>query len=132
MASHLMFSGAMDELKTLRFMLVHGGGFLPYQIGRFEHGYHDRPELKSGGVSSPGKLFKRFYFDCLTHDPRATRHLINMVGADRICIGTDNPYDMAPRGDRRQVGQVDSIPGLTKEERLWICEKTAKKLLGER
>ncbi len=132
MASHLMFSGALDELKKLRFLLVHGGGFLPYQIGRFEHGYHERPEPKSGGASSPGRLFKRFYFDCLTHDPRATRHLINMVGADRIVIGTDNPYDMAPKGDKRQVGQVDAIPGLTREERMWICEKAAKKLLGER
>jgi aminocarboxymuconate-semialdehyde decarboxylase len=132
MASHLMFSGAMDELKKLRFLLVHGGGFLPYQIGRFEHGYHERPEPKADGASAPAKLLKRFYFDCLTHDPRATRHLINLVGADHVFIGTDNPYDMAPKGDRQQVGQVDAIPGLTRDERMWICEKTAKKLLGER
>ncbi|HUF79677.1 MAG TPA: amidohydrolase family protein [Burkholderiales bacterium] len=131
MVAHLMFSGALDELKKLRFLLAHGGGFIPYQIGRFVHGHGVRPEPKVNHVSSPRKLFKRFTFDCLTHEPRSTRHLINMVGADRIVIGTDNPFDMAPSGLARQVGQVDAIPGLTAAEREWICSRTAKKLLGE-
>jgi aminocarboxymuconate-semialdehyde decarboxylase len=132
MVAHLMFSGALDDLKKLRFLLAHGGGFMPYQIGRFVHGHNVRPEPKVNNASSPRELFKRFYFDCLTHEPRSTRHLITMVGADHIVIGTDNPFDMAPKGDALQVGQVDAIPGLTKAEREWICEKTAKSLLGEK
>jgi aminocarboxymuconate-semialdehyde decarboxylase len=132
MVAHLMFSGALDDLKKLRFLLAHGGGFIPYQIGRFAHGHDVRPEPKVNNASSPRELFKRFYFDCLTHEPRATRHLITMAGADHIVIGTDNPFDMAPRGAAKQVGQVDAIPGLTREEREWICEKTAKSLLGEK
>ena len=132
MVAHLMFSGALDELKKLRFLLAHGGGFIPYQIGRFVHGHDVRPEPKVNNVSSPRDLFKRFYFDCLTHDPRSTRHLISMAGADRVVIGTDNPFDMAPKGASRQVGQVDAIPGLTREEREWICNKTARGLLRER
>jgi len=132
MVAHLMFSGALDDLKKLRILLAHGGGFIPYQIGRFHHGHDVRPEPKVNNPSTPKALFKRFYFDCLTHEPRSTRHLINMVGANRICIGTDNPFDMAPKGAAKQVGQVDAIPGLTREEREWICEKTAKSLLGEK
>ena len=131
MIAHLMFSGALDELKKLRFLVSHGGGFMPYQIGRFVHGHDVRPEPKVNKAGSPRELFRRFYFDCLTHDPRSTRHLINMAGADHVVIGTDNPFDMAPKGDRLQVGQVDAVPGLTREEREWICSKTARKLLGE-
>ncbi len=131
MVAHLMFSGALDDLKKLRFLLAHGGGFMPYQIGRFVHGHNVRPEPKVNNASSPRELFKRFYFDCLTHEPRSTRHLINMVGADHIVIGTDNPFDMAPKGAAMQVGQVDAIPGLTVAEREWIDSKTARKLLGE-
>ena len=131
MVAHLMFSGALDELKKLRFLLAHGGGFVPYQIGRFVHGHDVRPEPKVNNASSPRDLFKRLYFDCLTHEPRSTRHLINVAGANHIVIGTDNPFDMAPKGDTMQVGQVDAIPGLTAAEREWICSKTAKKLLGE-
>ena len=132
MIAHLMFSGALDELKKLRILCAHGGGFMPYQIGRFVHGHDVRPEPKVNKASSPRELFKRFYFDCLTHDPRSARHLITVAGADHVVIGTDNPFDMAPKGDRKQVGQVDAIPGLTAAEREWICNKTAKKLLGER
>lgn len=132
MAAHLMFSGALDELKRLRFLLAHGGGYLPYQIGRFVHGYGVRPEPRVKGASSPRALFRRFYFDCLTHDPRATRHLINVAGADHVVIGTDNPFDMAPLGDAKQLGQVDAIPGLTAAERAWICNGTARRLLRER
>jgi aminocarboxymuconate-semialdehyde decarboxylase len=132
MVAHLMFSGALDDLKKLRFLLAHGGGFVPYQIGRFVHGHDVRPEPKVNNASSPRELFKRFYFDCLTHEPRSTRHLITMAGADHVVIGTDNPFDMAPKGAAKQVGQVDAIPGLTREEREWICEKTARSLLGEK
>jgi aminocarboxymuconate-semialdehyde decarboxylase len=132
MLAHLMFSGAMDELKKLRILCAHGGGFMPYQIGRFVHGHDVRPEAKVNKPSSPAKLFKRFYFDCLTHEPRSARHLISMVGADHMVIGTDNPFDMAPRKDSLQVGQVDAIPGLTPAEREWIYSKTAKSLLGEK
>jgi aminocarboxymuconate-semialdehyde decarboxylase len=131
MIAHLMFSGALDELKKLRILCAHGGGFMPYQIGRFVHGHDVRPEPKVNHPSPPAKLFKRFYFDCLTHEPRSTRHLITMAGMNHVCIGTDHPFDMGPKGDAMQVGQVDAIPGLTAVEREWICSKTAKKLLGE-
>jgi aminocarboxymuconate-semialdehyde decarboxylase len=131
MIAHLMFSGALDELKKLRILCAHGGGFMPYQIGRFVHGHDVRPEPKVNRASSPRELFKRFYFDCLTHEPRSARHLISVAGADHVVIGTDNPFDMAPKGAALQVGQVNAIPGLTAAEREWICNRTAKKLLGE-
>jgi aminocarboxymuconate-semialdehyde decarboxylase len=132
MVAHLMFSGALDELSKLRILCAHGGGYVPYQIGRFVHGHDVRPEPKVNNASSPAKLFKRLYFDCLTHDPRSARHLINIAGADHVVIGTDNPFDMAPKGIAKQVGQVHAIPGLTPAERAWVCERTAKSLLREK
>ena len=129
MIAHLMFSGALDELKKLRILCAHGGGYVPYQIGRFEHGYRVRPEPKVNDPSPPRKLFKRFYFDSLTHDPRAARHLIDIAGADRVVIGTDHPFDMGPADP---LGAIAAIPGLRPGEREWLCSKTAKRLLGER
>ena len=128
MVAHLMFSGALDDLKKLKILLAHGGGFVPYQIGRFQHGFTVRPEPKEATKSQPMELFKRFYFDCLTHHPQSARHLIEMVGADHVVIGTDHPFDMAPMDI---MGAVDGIPGLTATEREWVCELTAKGLLGE-
>jgi len=129
MLALLMFSGAMDELKTLRILCAHGGGFMPYQIGRFNHGYKVRAEPKENTQTPPAELFKRFYFDALTHHPQSVRHLIEMVGADHIVIGTDHPFDMGPEDP---MAAIAAIPGLTASEREWICSRTAWSLLGEK
>jgi aminocarboxymuconate-semialdehyde decarboxylase len=128
MVSHLMFSGALDELKQLRILLAHGGGYVPYQIGRFTHGHRVRPEPRKHTQTSPRDLLRRFYFDALTHDAKAARHLINMVGADRVVIGTDHPFDMGPDDP---VGSINAIPDLTVPERDQVYGLTAKSLLGE-
>jgi aminocarboxymuconate-semialdehyde decarboxylase len=128
MVSHLMYSGALDEVKNVKILLAHGGGYVPYQIGRFIHGFNVRPEPKMKTSTSPAALIRRFYFDALTHDPQAARHLINRMGADRVVIGSDNPFDMAPPD---LMGHIDSIPDLTAAEREQVCSKTALSLLGE-
>ena len=128
MVAHLMFSGALDDLKKLRILLAHGGGYVPYQIGRFVHGFNARPEAKTKTRSSPRDLLRRFYFDSLLHDPVAVRHLINRVGADRVVIGTDHPFDMAPDNP---MPEIDAIPQLSASEREYVCELTALELLGE-
>lgn len=129
MAAHLMFSGALDDLKKLRILLAHGGGFLPYQIGRFVHGHRVRAEPKVNHPSPPARLFRRFYFDALTHDAQAARYLLDKVGAQRVVIGTDHPFDMGPEDP---LGSLEAIPRLSAEERAWVRARTAKKLLGER
>ena len=128
MVAHLMYSGALDELKDLKILLAHGGGYVPYQIGRFIHGFNVRPEPKVKTKTSPAELLRRFYFDALTHDAQAARHLINMVGADRVVIGSDHPFDMAPAD---VMGHIDAIPELTASEREYVCSLTAQSLLGE-
>ncbi|HYC47357.1 MAG TPA: amidohydrolase family protein [Burkholderiales bacterium] len=128
MVAHLMYSGALDELPKLKILLPHGGGYVPYQIGRFIHGFNVRPEPKMKTRTSPAELLRRFYFDTLTHDPQAVRHLINRVGADRVVIGSDHPFDMGPPD---VVGAIDAIPDLTASEREYVCSLTALSLLGE-
>ena len=128
MVAHLMLSGALDELKRLKIVLSHGGGYVPYQIGRLAHGHKTRPGVNRDTKTSPADLLRRFYFDALTHDAQAARHLINKVGADRVVIGTDHPFDMGPENLRKSI---DTIPGLTADERAQICERTARSLLGE-
>ena len=100
MVANLMFSGALDELPRLKILLAHGGGFVPYQIGRFVHGHKVRPETRANSASSAKELLKRFYFDTITHDPQALRYLIDLVGAERIVVGTDSPFDMGDENPR--------------------------------
>ncbi len=128
MVANLMFSGTLDELPELRFLLAHGGGFTPYQIGRLVHGHKVRSETSRISGTDPKTLLKRFYFDSLVFDPQALRALIDLVGADHVAIGTDAPFDMA---DEAPLATIDAVPGITAHERQCVCCTTAMTLLCE-
>jgi aminocarboxymuconate-semialdehyde decarboxylase len=128
MLANLMFSGRLDELPDLKLVLAHGGGFVPYQIGRLVHGHAVRNEANGISKSSPKDLLKRIYFDSLVFEPQALRYLIDLVGADHVCIGTDSPFDMA---DADPGATIDAVPAITPQERQCICCGTALKLLCE-
>jgi aminocarboxymuconate-semialdehyde decarboxylase len=106
-ASRLIFSGTLDALPDLDLVLVHGGGHLPYQIGRLDHGYRVRPEAKQP-AHTPSDYLRRFHYDTLTHSPAATHWLIDQVGSDRVLFGSDVPFDMA---GGTFVEQLDGFPG---------------------
>ena len=128
MAAHLMFGGALDELPGLNVVLAHGGGYLPYQIGRLAHGYKVRKEARANTSSSPGELLRRFYFDALTHDRQALQFLVEKAGADRVTIGTDSPFDMA---EDDPVAMIEALEGLDRKQRDRILGHNALALLGE-
>jgi aminocarboxymuconate-semialdehyde decarboxylase len=128
MAAHLMFSGALDELPDLKIILAHGGGHLPYQIGRLAHGYEVRKEARANTRNSPLELLRRFYFDALTHDVDALRFLVEKAGADRVTIGTDAPFDMA---EDNPLAMINALTGLTGQQRDRILGLNALELLGE-
>jgi aminocarboxymuconate-semialdehyde decarboxylase len=127
MAANLMFSGALDDLKDLKILLPHAGGFLPADIGRFEWGHGCRPDTAIDTKTKPLSLLRRFWFDALAHNPTAVRFLIQQVGADRVVLGTDSPFDM---GDLTPVDNVEKVPGLTATERERIYYKNAEEFLG--
>ncbi len=91
----VLLSGMLDDLPDLKLLFVHGGGFLPYQMGRLRHGYDVRAETREHTPRSPEQSLRSLYFDTLTHDPAALRFLVGMVGPERVLLGTDLPFDMA-------------------------------------
>lgn len=102
-AGSLIFSGVLEHNAALRIALLHGGGFLPYQIGRFDHGWKVRAEANARIDRAPSEYLDRFFFDTLTHDRASLEFLLQRVGADRLALGSDYPFDMA---DPDPVGSV--------------------------
>jgi aminocarboxymuconate-semialdehyde decarboxylase len=102
-AGSLIFGGVLARNTSLRIALLHGGGFLPYQIGRFDHGWRVRPEARTHIDRAPSEFLDRFWFDTLTHDRASLEFLLQRVGADRLALGSDYPFDMA---DPDPVGSV--------------------------
>jgi aminocarboxymuconate-semialdehyde decarboxylase len=94
-ASRLILSGCLDRHPQLTIILVHGGGFMPYQVGRLDHGFRVRRETSARINAPPSSYLRRFYFDTVTHASLPLKFLVELVGADRVVFGTDIPFDMA-------------------------------------
>ena len=90
----LVFGGVLERYPNIAFCLSHGGGFLPYQAGRFLHAYNMRAEPKARLRGSPEESIARLYHDTITHSPRALQFLIDTVGEDHVLLGSDYPFDM--------------------------------------
>lgn len=102
-ACSLIFGGTLDRMPELTVVLVHGGGFFPYQVGRFDRGHRARPEPGSRGAGPASRYVRRFYYDTLTHSTRSLRFLCGVVGAERLLLGSDHPF---PLGDPEPVRAV--------------------------
>ena len=100
----MMFSGVFDRFPNLQIKVPHAGGFLPYQIERFQHAADFRPEPRSKGFSGrPIDVLKKLYFDTIVFSTPALRYLIDLVGAERLMLGSDYPFEM---GDPDPVASV--------------------------
>lgn len=105
-AAHLIFGGVLERHPGLRICLTHGGGFLPYQVGRQDRGFVARPEVTAKRLGAlPSSFLRRFYYDTIVHSPEALRFLVERVGADRVVLGSDYPF---PMGDPHPVQAVES------------------------
>jgi aminocarboxymuconate-semialdehyde decarboxylase len=90
----LICAGTLDRHPNLQLVLVHAGGYLPYQAGRLRHARGVRPELADAPVD-PWEYLDRLHFDTITHDRLALEYLVRRVGVERVVLGTDLPFDMA-------------------------------------
>ena len=88
----------MDRFPGLEFILSHGGGSVPYLIGRFDRMYRAADPKVTGTVSeqAPSGYLTRFHYDTILHHGAALNYLRDLVGIDRMLLGTDLPF---PPGD---------------------------------
>lgn len=121
----LIFGGVLTRHADLRVGVVHGGGFVPYQIGRWDHGWGCRPEPRATLPEAPGAVLGRMFFDSLTHDAMSLAMLGARVGWDHVVVGSDYPFDMAADDP---VGAVDAMR-LDDADRRAVLSGTAERFL---
>ncbi|WP_328685173.1 amidohydrolase family protein [Streptomyces sp. NBC_00343] len=122
--SQLVFTGVLDRFPRLKLVAAHGGGYLPTYIGRSDHAWQIREDAR-GCAEPPSAYLRRMWFDALVYTPRALRHLVEEVGADRVVLGTDHPFDM---GVDDPVARLDAA-GLTPADRAAVAGGNALDLL---
>ena len=124
--TYMMYTGIFDRFPNLKLGLLHGGGYVPYHLGRLDQGM-------SGGSGSsripaklpPSKYLKNLYFDNLVYRIETVEYLKRMVGADHIMVGTDYPFDL---GDWNAAEKIQTM-NCTESERETMLHGNARKLM---
>ena len=91
----MIFGGVLEQFPKLRVAFAHGGGSFPLTIGRIEHGFTVRPDLVAiDNVINPRDYIGKFWIDSLVHDAKALQFIVDVMGADKICLGSDYPFPL--------------------------------------
>jgi len=123
-ATKFIYSGLLDKFPKLDIVLPHSGGCFPYVAGRIEH------SIKKGAVTAELKhpfldYIRRFHYDTLAYYPETLRFMIDLVGVDRVVIGTDN-YAKMDVDEPNALVQSLNLPAADLEK---ILRGNAAKLL---
>jgi aminocarboxymuconate-semialdehyde decarboxylase len=121
MIERMILKGMFEKYPNLRLCLSHGGGLLAFNVWRLDHSYNLRQDLKKIIPQKPSGYLKKLYFDSIVHSVAALQYLIQVVGADRVVIGTDYPMAMGDFEPLRKINELN----LTDKERSQILGDNA-------
>jgi aminocarboxymuconate-semialdehyde decarboxylase len=126
-AAALVLGGVLDRLPALTVLLAHAGGFTCANVGRFNHGYRARSDASAVARRLPEDYLAELHYDCLSHDERSLRYVIEIAGPGRVVLGTDDPADM---GLSRPVEWLAGRERISDDHRRLILSGNADRLLG--
>ncbi|MFD2415172.1 amidohydrolase family protein [Amycolatopsis pigmentata] len=127
-------SNTLNDFPTLKLIVSHGGGSVPYQIGRWQA---ERLMPSLGGSADAERFetsLRKLYFDTVLHNPASLRLLLETVGADRCLFGTERPGSgsVADPVTGRQLDDIkpviDEMPGLSESDKKLVLEGNARKV----
>ena len=92
--TRMIFEGFFDQYPNLKIIASHGGGTLPYLIGRFEKGHEVEIPSRRQMKRKPTDYLRHIYYDTIPYNLGALQYLISVVGEEHVMFGTDWPHQV--------------------------------------
>ena len=124
--NHFIFGGVLDRHPELRIFIPHGGGYFPFYLGRMDHAWSYRPEVKRLTADRPSAYVRRMWYDTCVFRPDLLAYLVGLAGADRVMLGSDYPFDM---GDLDPLAIIQA-GSFNQADWTRICGETARSFFG--
>ncbi len=123
----MIFGGVFEKFPKLRVAFAHGGGSFPSTIGRIEQGFKVRPDLTAlDNDVNPRNYLGHFWVDSLIHDTSFLQYVMNLLGNDKVCLGSDYPF---PLGEHVPGEEINSLSA-SKSVKDKLLHKNALDWLG--
>ena len=104
----MIFGGVLERHPNLRVAFAHGGGSFPATIGRIEHAYNVRPDLMTvDNPHNPRKYLEQIYLDTLVHDKGMLDYVVNLMGPEKLALGTDYPFPLGELEPGKLIASMD-------------------------
>ena len=124
----LILSGAFERIpRSLKLCFAHGGGSFAFLLGRVDNAWRERDIVREDCPQLPSSYVDRFSVDCAVFDPRALQLLVDVMGEERVLLGSDYPY---PLGEKRIGRLIESHPGLSERAKHRMLGENAARFFG--
>jgi aminocarboxymuconate-semialdehyde decarboxylase len=124
----LILSGALERIPgSLKICFAHGGGSFAWLLGRVDNAWRQRDIVRQDCPQLPSSYARRFHVDSAVFDPGALRLLTEVMGVERVMLGSDSPF---PLGEQYIGGLVREAPFLDEAARGRILRDNAAAFFG--
>src|SRR6266550_1271364 len=123
----MCFDGMLKDFPDIRWIVGHLGGAVPYLMERMDNGWRDFPECRAHIDELPSTYLKRLYYDTVNFNPHMLKMVREMIGADRMVLGSDYPHLLG--SIERAVTSIEGLD-IPEEEKRRIFEGTAMSILN--
>lgn len=125
--ARMCFDGMFKDFPDIRWIAAHLGGAVPYLMERMDNGWRDFPECRAKIDELPSTYLKRLYYDTVNFNPHMLGMVRDMIGADRMVMGSDYPHLLG--SIERAVLTIEELE-ISQEEKRRIFEGTALEILN--
>ena len=122
--SSLMYDGVLETFPRLKICVSHGGGYMPYYMGRIDRNYAEKANTRVNMSKPPIEYLRMLYFDSCVYERAVLQHLVDKVGAERVLLGSDYPV-----GEAKPVEFVTGADTLSPTQQERIVRTNAAALL---